>query len=150
MASQELSDARSHPHPNPLPEGEGTRVHPNRFPRAARLSGKLQFAAVYDTKTKTHAGPLLIFSRANGLSHHRLGLSVSRRVGIAVRRNRIKRLLREAFRLQENKRPAVGLDLVIVVRPHAALPLSDYQELLASSLSRLITLWQKRQAIHPC
>jgi len=50
----------------------------------------------------------------NGLPYTRLGLSVSRkRVGRAARRNRVKRILREAFRLNKAAIPT-GLDLVVV------------------------------------
>ena len=48
----------------------------------------------------------------------RLGLSVSRKVGGAVQRNRVKRLLREAFAVESSRVPS-GTDLVVVARPEA-------------------------------
>ncbi len=60
-------------------------------------------------------GCLVVFGHANGLSHPRLGLSVSRKVGGAVVRNRWKRLLREAFRLTRPQLPA-GIDLIVIPR----------------------------------
>ena len=115
---------------------------PYRFPRSHRLSGKLAFAAVYDEQSKESRGPLAIFSRPNGLAHPRLGLSVSRRVGNAVVRGRVKRLLREAFRFLQHDLP-VGYDWVVVVRPHAPLILADYQKLMAHLTVRAHAKWQR-------
>ena len=113
------------------------------FPRSHRLSGKLAFSAVYDARSKESRGPLAVFSRPNGLRHPRLGLSVSRRVGTAPVRNRIKRLLREAFRAGQYDLPA-GYDLVIVVRPHQPMVLVEYQRLLTSLSARSHATWQRR------
>ena len=113
------------------------------FPRTHRLSGKVAFAAVYDARLKESRGPLAVFSRLNGLPHPRLGLSVSRRVGTAPRRNRIKRLLREAFRAHQHDLP-IGYDLVIVVRPHEPMILAEYQRLLSTLMLRSHAGWQRR------
>src|SRR5581483_11949492 len=118
------------------------RAHPpivpqkqNTYPKSHRLGGRLQFAAVFDAKAKESRGPLTVYSLRNELGHSRLGVSISRRVGIAVRRNRIKRLLREAFRLRQSELPR-GYDLVIVVRPHEPLALAEYEKLLTSLAQR--------------
>ena len=59
---------------------------------------------------------MTIYGVENGLDHARLGISVSRKkVKTAVARNRLKRLIREAFRLSKAELPA-GLDLVVVPR----------------------------------
>ena len=65
----------------------------------------------------------------------RLGISMSRRVGSAARRNRIKRLLREAYRLNRHSWPS-GLDLVIVPRPHEPLGLVEYVALVGLLVSQ--------------
>ncbi|MHC4398830.1 MAG: ribonuclease P protein component [Planctomycetota bacterium] len=75
---------------------------------------------------------LLVFACPNGLDHPRVGLSVSRKVGGAVRRNRWKRLIREAFRLSRQRLPE-GVDLVVIPRQNAKPELA----LLVESLRRL-------------
>jgi ribonuclease P protein component len=90
-------------------------------PRAGR--GRLSRSADFDRVFRTgrsHAGRdlvLYVFPRGDG-APSRLGLSVSRKVGGAVERNRVKRLLREAFALESPRFPA-GTDAVVVARPGA-------------------------------
>jgi len=110
-----------------------------------RLSGKLSFERAYEKGLKQTRGPLKVFGVANEVGHARLGLSVSRRVGTAPRRNRIKRLLRESFRLMPLTQ-SQGYDLVIVVRPHGPLTLAAYQKLLAELLLGVATQWNKKMS----
>src|SRR5580698_6651158 len=105
------------------------------FPRTHRLSSPLRFSAVYDARTRETRGPIVVYALPNDLGHPRLGLSVSRKVGVAPRRNRIKRLLREGFRAIQFDLPA-GYDLVIVVRPHVPLALDEYQRILLDTTRR--------------
>src|SRR6266536_2700909 len=76
---------------------------------------------------------LIVYACENGLPHLRLGLSVSRKVGQATHRNRLRRLYREAFRLTRHEMPT-GLDLVLIPRRPDAPTL----EALKRSLSRLV------------
>jgi ribonuclease P protein component len=85
----------------------------------------------------------LIYALPNELGHPRVGFSVSRKVGNAVRRNRIRRLLRETFRLMQFDFPR-GYDLVIVAKPHEPLMLAEYQKLLSGALVRLHNAWITR------
>jgi ribonuclease P protein component len=117
----------------------------NKFPKADRLGGRLTFAAVYAKGIKKSAGPIAVYALPNERANSRLGLSVSRRVGTAVRRNRIKRLLRESMRLERLNLP-IGYDWIIVVRPHTPLELSGYRKLLLDLLPALHAAWTRRSA----
>jgi ribonuclease P protein component len=72
-------------------------------------------------------------------------LSVPKRVGSAPVRNRVKRMLREAFRLMQHDVPA-GYDLMVVVRPHEPMILAEYQKLLMALVLRLHRAWESRGA----
>ncbi|MCC7408012.1 MAG: ribonuclease P protein component [Phycisphaeraceae bacterium] len=114
------------------------------LPAALKLSGKLAYAAVYDHKLKKPIGPLIFHARPNNLPHPRLGLAVSTRVGNAIVRNRVKRLLREAFRHAQHDWPA-GYDLIVVVRPHKTLKLAEYQDILARAIPAIHAESSRRQ-----
>ena len=109
-----------------------------------RLANAGQFRAVYAAQARRNAGPLLVYALPNDLEHPRLGLAVPKRVGNAVRRNRIKRMLREALRLMQHDLPG-GYDLVINVRPHEPLMFEQYTEALAGAVRALHKTWLKRQ-----
>jgi ribonuclease P protein component len=94
-----------------------------------RLRSRAEFAAVFERGVRQSRFPLTLWMVANALGHPRLGISMSRRVGTAARRNRIKRLLRESFRMLQHDLPR-GYDLAIAVKPHAPLMLADYQRIL--------------------
>jgi len=116
-----------------------------------RLSGGGAFTRVYQEKVRASAGPLLIYAAPNELNHPRLGLAVPRRVGTAVTRNRIKRRLREAFRLMQHDWPSStpGYDVVISVRPHKALELAGYLQALKKAAQSLHTAWARKQKTTP-
>jgi ribonuclease P protein component len=99
------------------------------FPASHRLTGESTFAAVYKSGRKSSRGPLVFFAMPNDLPHSRWGLSVSRRIGTAVKRNRIKRLIRESIRLLRPELPK-GYDVIIVIKPHETMKLEDYQRIL--------------------
>ena len=74
---------------------------------------------------------LALYVRRNGRKTNRLGLTVSTKVGCAVVRNRVRRRLREIYRLNEDKLSR-GVDVVVVARVRAAS--SDYHRLEKSFL----------------
>lgn len=87
------------------------------FGRELRIRKPREFDRVYAARIYAADDVLVINGDANGLDHPRLGLSVSKKAGNAVMRNRWKRLIREAFRLSLERLPP-GIDLI--VRPQKA------------------------------
>jgi ribonuclease P protein component len=69
------------------------------FPRASRLRLKREFEAVFDEGSRTATRELVAWHTRGADGARKLGLMVSKKTGGAVKRNRLKRLLREAFRL---------------------------------------------------
>ena len=128
-----------------------------------RLSNDRDYQAVYDAKIRKAHGPILVFIKPNNLPEHRLGLSVGRRVGNAVARGRVKRLIREAFRHERHALPTpettsdstagsaggsapASYDIIVVARPHTLMPLPAYRATLADLVNRAHREWTKRAA----
>jgi ribonuclease P protein component len=111
--------------------------------RRLRLRRSSDFERVR-RRGRTVTSRLLVLSVApNGLGHNRYGFAVSRRVGKAVRRNKVKRWLREAVR---RLHPSLqqGYDLVFVARGALAEETVTYHEVAAdvASLLRRAGLWE--------
>ena len=90
------------------------------------LKMNYEFRRLY-AKGKSAVTPyLVVYVRRTGRDHNRLGITVSNKIGKAVVRNRVRRRLREIYRLRED-RLCRGLDLVIVARGRS--PEATYAQL---------------------
>ena len=69
-----------------------------RFCKKERLQKRRQFLGIYERGDRVHAPHFVLYISKNNLAHHRLGITVSRKVGKPVVRNRVKRRVREIFR----------------------------------------------------
>lgn len=120
---------------------------PLGFARKQRLTLARDYQRAYAARTSVVKGPLRVHAVPNGLGIARLGLSIPKRVGTAVRRNRVKRLLREAFRLHQHGLPK-GLDLIVGVQPHDEAPLQAYCDALVGAAKALASTWRSRGKLH--
>ena len=78
-----------------------------------------QFQSVYKGGRSLANKYLIMYIKENGMEQNRIGISVSKKVGNSVVRHRVKRLIKESYRLHENIFNS-GLDVVIVARPGVA------------------------------
>jgi ribonuclease P protein component len=94
------------------------------------------FERVYALKERAGDQLLLVFAAPGPTGTTRIGLSVSRKHGNSVVRHRIKRMLREAYRLAQSDLPE-GLDVVLIPRAGIAAGVADYQASLRKLLPKL-------------
>lgn len=86
-----------------------------RFRSINRLKRPEEFKQVFASKRRSSDKSFLILARNNDLNRPRLGLAVPKKhIHSAVERNRLKRIIRESFRLKQ--KVLTGNDIVVVVR----------------------------------
>ncbi len=83
------------------------------FSKSRRLLANNRFRQVLHTGSRAGDGLLVVYALGNEMEHSRIGISVGKACGGAVVRNRLKRLVREAFRLNQDK-VAQGFDYVVL------------------------------------
>lgn len=95
------------------------------FPKSKRLLTSRQFKAVLNKRLRAADELMILFMAANELEHPRLGISIPRSIKKAVLRNRLKRLIREAFRLVQHQIPQ-SFDYLVLIS--AELAVSDEEK----------------------
>ncbi len=95
------------------------------------------FAKVRLSGRRYRAGPFIVVIARNELGYRRIGVSVSRKAGKAVVRNRIRRVVREYFRLNKDRFPPSSDILFICREPVGEFGLARFAELIQPLLDRL-------------
>ena len=123
------------------------------FPKEKRLVSNTQFKAVLSHKRRRRLGDrlLTLYIAENDRGYARLGVSVGKSCGNAVVRNRFKRLLREAFRQNQEEIPA-GFDYVLMISPRwtkksragATVSLPTFEQVKASFLALVSALPERK------
>lgn len=108
----------------------------NTFPRELRLLTPSQFSRIFDQPVKAVSDHFTFLAKFNDLDHPRLGLTIAKKKEkTAVGRNRIKRNIRETFRLNQQNLP--NIDIVVLARDNIGT--ADNRQLQR----QLNKLWKK-------
>ena len=111
------------------------------FPRACRLIRRAEYDAVYREGRRRSSREFAVFLRPNGLELSRFGWSIKKALGSAVKRNRMRRRIREIIRLHRQE-IAPGWD--IVIHPRSTVATAKF-----SSLGEELLKLLPRNATHP-
>lgn len=97
------------------------------FPKKKKLVKDRQFKAVLSRGLRASNGLLTLYIAENDCGYPRLGVSVSKSYGSAVVRNRLKRLMREAFRQKQDKIPP-NFDYLLIISPQLPKKIDDKEQ----------------------
>ena len=97
----------------------------NAFRSCEKIRKRTEYTSIYQHGKRTYARHFTVVAKKNELGYGRLGITVSKKVGNAVRRNRIKRLIREFFRLNKTQLVA-SQDIVVIGKK--GMPRLSYQD----------------------
>lgn len=106
------------------------------FRKEERIRKRQDYLRIYQQGKRVYSRNFTIITCPNQAEIRRLGTTVSKKVGNAVQRNRVKRLLREFFRLNKQKLPA-SKDIVIIAK--RGIPPLTYKDVYAELEGRLLT-----------
>ena len=117
---------------------------PKGFPKSARVVRRSEYRAIQRSSLRVVTAHFIIYARKRRRKSQRIGITVSKKVGNAVVRNRVKRLVRESFRLNKARLPS-ELDLVLVARKQRGIPsFESAAEQLVQGAMRLLDLFRSR------
>lgn len=110
------------------------------LPRPKRLAKRRDFLRVYETGRKIFSRYAVLFFASNDLSHSRLGVTATKKLGKANVRNRLKRWTREVYRHRREPLAldARAFDIVVNVKPNAAdITFREFSDDLSRALQRV-------------
>lgn len=114
------------------------------FPKSARIHSSLEFDELFQRGKVLADGSLVVHAQLSK-GRGRIGISISKRVGNAPTRNQWKRLIREAYRRQFQRVPALAkLDIVVRPRRGAVASYAAIEKSLSSLTTRLQKQLQKQ------
>jgi len=90
---------------------------PDGYPGSARLRRRREFLTVQQDGRRRHTAHFVVIARPSASDGARLGITASSRIGNAIVRNRVKRVVREVFRRRRRRLPSD--DLVVIAKPGA-------------------------------
>ena len=116
------------------------RLRSEALPKSRRLAKRPEFVRVYENGRKQFSRYAVLFFAGNDLQSSRIGITVTKKVGKAHIRNRLKRWTREVYRRQREPLglDARALDIVVNVKPAAVeTTFQDYSRDLTKALERI-------------
>ncbi|HEV7766518.1 MAG TPA: ribonuclease P protein component [Thermoanaerobaculia bacterium] len=125
------------------------RLRSEALPKQRRLAKRPEFVRVYEAGQKQFARFVVLFFAANDLQSSRIGITVTKKVGKAVIRNRLKRWTREVYRRRREPLglDAQALDIVVNVKPSAAqTSFQEFDRDLSRVLERIVTDAARRRS----
>ena len=129
-------------HPAPRSVHGASSKRPYGLPKSGRLLRTADYRKVYAEGRRRNLGILVAFVRKSGEQPSRVGMTVPRKLGGAVERNRLKRRLREAVR---KHREDLGPGWDIVFHPRAKAKIAEFAELEAAVQSFFRTLRESKR-----
>lgn len=122
-----------------MPDRRGSPGGSESLRREERLRRRADFKRCYEQGRRRHGAFSILYAAPNRLRHPRLGITVSRKVGKAFVRFRVKRRIREIYRRWSKRGKLPAIDLVVHVKPAAgSAEFADLSRELKGMLTHLI------------